>query len=422
MPHAGTHPDRTGGRRPPLGVLGMAAALALLLAGCATAPTETAAETDAQTDTQTDTVSVDTDELRSTFEEKASELGLPGAFMLLRTPDEEIVGSYGTAVSGESVPPTAEQHLRVGSNTKTWTGTVILQLAQEGTLSLDDPISAYRPDVPHGEDITIEQLLAMRSGLYNYTRDRDLNEAMDADPERVWDPEELLAVAWAHEPSFAHGQDWEYSNTNTVLLGLVAEQLEGKPLEKIFADRLFAPLGLEDTLLPPRTSHELPEPTVHGYMFGDNVLTLGTPPALPERMQEQARSGAIDPVDQTFANPSWCWAAGAGISTAADLADWVEALTEGDVLDEEFQALRMDSVPAPQEGQTAAGYGLAIARFGDLYGHTGELPGYNTFMGHDPDRDLTLIVWANLAPTPEGLDPATTIARTLVDSIYPAED
>ncbi|HEY4613894.1 MAG TPA: serine hydrolase domain-containing protein [Citricoccus sp.] len=365
---------------------------------------------------------MDADDVRSTFEETASELGVPGAFMLLRTPEGEVIDSYGTAISGESVPPTAEQHLRVGSNTKTWTGTVILQLAQEGALSLDDPIATYRPDVPHGEDITIEQLLAMRSGLYNYTRDRDLNAAMDADPERVWDPEELLAVAWAHEPSFAPGQDWEYSNTNTVLLGLVAEQLEGKPLEEIFAERLFTPLGLEDTLLPPRTSHELPEPAVHGYMFGNNILTLGTPPALPQRMQEQARSGAIDPVEQTFDNPSWGWAAGAGISTAADLADWVEALTEGELLDEEFQTLRMDSVPAPQEGQTAAAYGLAIARFGDLYGHTGELPGYNTFMGHDPERDLTLVVWANLAPTPEGLDPATTIARTLVESIYPAED
>jgi D-alanyl-D-alanine carboxypeptidase len=155
-------------------------------------------------------------------------------------------------------------------------------------------------------------------------------------------------------------------------------------------------------------------------MFGTNVLTMGTPPALPEHLQDDARSGKIDPVDQTFANPSWGWAAGGGVSTANDLADWVEALTDGSLLEEEFQTLRMESPrPTDADGTSAALYGLAIAKFGELYGHTGELPGYNTFMGHDPDRDVTLIVWANLAPTPEGLDPATTIARTLVESIYP---
>jgi D-alanyl-D-alanine carboxypeptidase len=158
-------------------------------------------------------------------------------------------------------------------------------------------------------------------------------------------------------------------------------------------------------------------------MFGNNVLTMGTPPALPKAMQEEARSGAIDPGDQTFANPSWGWAAGGGISTANDLADWAEALVDGRLLDEEFQRLRMESPQSTGGDQSSAAlYGLAIAKFGALYGHTGELPGYNSFMGHDPDRDITLVVWANLAPTPEGQDPATTIARTLAESIYPPDN
>jgi D-alanyl-D-alanine carboxypeptidase len=411
-----TVPPRRGHRRrPPAGAAGAALATVVLLAACSTASPGPTAEPD--------TVSLDTAGLQARFEESAAALGIPGALMLLRSPEGETVASYGTTVSGETIPPSAEQHLRVGSNTKTWTGTVILQLAQEEVLSLDDPISTFRPEVPNGENITIQQLLSMRSGLYNYTLDRGFNEAMDADPQRAWDPEELLAVSWAHPPGFAPGEAWEYSNTNTVLLGLVAEQLEGKPLEQVFADRLFTPLDLSDSLLPPRTSNALPEPSVHGYMFGTNVLTMSAPPALPEQMQEDARSGAIDPVDQTFDNPSWGWAAGGGISTANDLADWVEALTDGSLLDEEFQTLRMDSPQSTDADRTSAAlYGLAIAQFGELYGHTGELPGYNTFMGHDPERDITLVVWANLAPTPEGLDPATTIARTLAESIYPPGD
>jgi D-alanyl-D-alanine carboxypeptidase len=394
--------------------MAMATVVGLLAACSTTSPGPTAGS---------DTVSVDTAELQARFEESAAALDLPGALMLLRSPEGEIIGSYGTTKSGETIPPSADQHLRVGSNTKTWTGTVILQLVQEDVLSLDDPVSTYRRDVPNGENITIEQLLSMRSGLYNYTLDRSFNEAMDADPQRAWDPEELLGVSWAHPPSFSPGEGWEYSNTNTVLLGLVAENLEGKPLEQIFTDRLFAPLDLSDSQLPPRPSSAIPEPSVHGYMFGNNVLTMGTPPALPEHMQEDARSGVIEPVDQTFANPSWGWAAGAGISTANDLADWVEALTDGTLLDDEFQARRMASLQSTGGDRSkAALYGLAIAKFGELYGHTGELPGYNTFMGHDPDRDITLVVWANLAPTPDGLDPATTIARTLVESIYPSDN
>jgi D-alanyl-D-alanine carboxypeptidase len=402
-------------RRTPRAVGVALVAVAGLLASCST-PSP-------QPTTGADSMSVDTAGLQAVFEESAAELGLPGALMLLRSPEGEVIGSYGTTERGGATQPGPEQHLRVGSVTKTWTGTVILQLAQEKALSLGDPVSTYRPDVPNGENITIEQLLSMRSGLYNYTLDRSVDEALDADPQRIWDPEELLAVAWAHPPSFAPGEGWEYSNTNTVLLGLIAEHVEGKPLERIFADRLFTPLGLSDSLLPPRSSPELPEPLVHGYMFGNNVLTRGTPPALPEPMQEEARTGALKPVDQTFANPSWAWSAGGGISTANDLADWAEALTDGRLLDEEFQAKRMDSLrPTGPDHSSAALYGLAIAKFGELYGHTGELPGYNTFMGHDPDRDITLVVWANLAPTPDGLDPAATMARTLVESIYAPGD
>ncbi|MGD6978647.1 MULTISPECIES: serine hydrolase domain-containing protein [Citricoccus] len=401
-------------QRAVLTVMALASVLGLTAACSTPSPGPTAAS---------DTVNVDAGELQATFQDAAAALEVPGAFMLLRSPEGEVLGSYGTVSTDETLPPRSDHHLRVGSNTKTWTGTVILQLAQEGVLDLDDPIAAYRPDVPNGQNITIEQLLSMRSGLYNYTLDRGLNQAMDEDPERAWDPEDLLAISWEHPPSFAPGEGWEYSNTNTVLLGLVAEQLEGEPLERIFADRLFTPLGLADTLFPARSSNRIPEPYAHGYMFGSNVLTMGTPPALPERMQEQARSGALDPVDRTFDNPSWGWAAGGGISTAHDLADWAEALTDGRLLDEEFQRLRMESPRSTGGDQPAsARYGLAIAKFGELYGHTGELPGYNSFMGHDPDRDITLVVWANLAPTPDGRDPATTIARTLVDSIYPVGD
>jgi D-alanyl-D-alanine carboxypeptidase len=149
--------------------------------------------------------------------------------VLLRTPEGTLSASYGTGVRGSERPVSADDHIRVGSVTKTWTTTVILQLVQENKLSLDDPVSKHRPDVPGGDRITVEQLLTMRSGLFNYTETLELNSAMDQEPQRVWEPEQLLALAFAHPPYFGPGEGFHYSNTNTALLGLIAEKIEGKP-------------------------------------------------------------------------------------------------------------------------------------------------------------------------------------------------
>ncbi len=350
----------------------------------------------------------------------ARQWSVPGVVALVRTPAGDVGTAYGTRTFGGGPAVSPVDHVRVGSVTKTWTGTVILQLVQQGALSLDDPVAKFRPDVPGGQAITIAQLLEMRSGLFNYTETRELAEAMDADPGRVWQPEELLAMANAHPPYFAPGQGYHYSNTNTVLLGLIAEQLDGKPLEQIFRDRLFAPLGLTGTSFPPRTSAAIPDPHPQGYMYGTNVQTMGSPPALPPELQERAKAGTLQPNDRTADNPSWGWAAGAGISTVADLATWAEALAEGKALDAGTQATRMASLRPtdPADPPDAPQYGLAIAKFGALYGHTGELPGFNTFAGADPVHRVTVVVWANLEPTADGHAAASEIAKEIIGRLY----
>lgn len=359
--------------------------------------------------------------MQGTVERLAKDMLVPGAVVILRTPPGNFTSTYGVTTYRGSAPTSVDQHLRVGSNTKTWTGTVILQLVQEGRLRLDDPVSKYRPDVPNGAHITIEQLLAMRSGLFNYTTTLELNQTLDTQPMKAWTQTELLALAYKQSPVFTPPKsEFNYSNTNTVLLGLIAQQLEGgKPLAAIMRDRLFAPLGMKNTLFPDIASNAIPAPLSHGYMYGNNVLTMGTPPALPDNMQAAARAGTLAPADQTFANPSWGWAAGAGISTANDLATWVEALVGGKLLNTSLQARRLASVvPIDPSNSNSAAYGWAIAKFGNLYGHTGELPGYNSFMGHDPVNRVTLVVWTNVAPSVDGRDPATTIARELIGLLY----
>jgi D-alanyl-D-alanine carboxypeptidase len=359
--------------------------------------------------------------LRPRLRRLAADLLVPGGVVLVRSPRlGDWTLAFGTRARGGGDPVQPGDHVRVGSNTKTWTGTVILQLVQEGRLRLDAPIGEYRPDVPNGRAITVAQLLEMRSGLYNYTETEEMNRILDEDPAYAFTPEELLALAFARPPYFPPGQGYYYSNTNTVLLGLLIEQLTGRPVAEAFQARLFAPLGLRNTLFPARTSAALPAPYARGYMYGTNVETIESQ-VLSEAQQAAARAGTLAPHDQTDVNPSWAWTAGAGISTAADLARFVPALVGGGLLAAPLQQQRLASVRPRDPGDpTSPGYGYALAQFGPFYGHTGELPGYNSFMGYDPVRQTTVVTWTNLNAAPDGRACATELARTIIEQLYGA--
>ncbi|MGR6964275.1 serine hydrolase domain-containing protein [Geodermatophilus sp. URMC 61] len=347
------------------------------------------------------------------------DLAVTGAVVLVRSPElGDWATTMGTRTWHGTEPVTLADHVRVGSNTKTWTATVILQLVDEGRISLDDPVSRYRLDVPNGEDITIAQLLDMSSGLANYTTDLELNEQMDSNPGRVWNPEELLAIGLAEPPAFPPGEGFLYSNTNYVLLGVIIEQLTGVPVEQAFEERIFGPLELGETSFPALSDASIPQPHPQAYTFGTNVETIDSL-VLPPEVQAAARAGTLEPMDVTDANPSWGWTAGAGISTAPDLADYVEGLVDGCLLSPQLQQQRMASVqPLDPDDPASPGYGLGLARFGPVYGHSGELPGTNSFMGHDPVRDITVVTWAATAPAPSGEGPAVELAKAVIAELY----
>jgi D-alanyl-D-alanine carboxypeptidase len=361
---------------------------------------------------------IDQAAIRRLFAQTARSLITPGAFMLLRAPGVELSAAHGTGVLGKQRELGPGDHVRIGSVTKLFTGTVILQAAQRGALQLDDPVSRFRPDVPNGKHITLEQLLSMRSGLYNYTLSRALNRTMDTQPRHTFRPRDLLRIAYGARPRPTPSDRFEYSNTNTVLLGLIAEQLYGQPLADIFEHQLFGPLGMARSSMPGLRVSGIPSPHPRGYMFGTNVSTLHSE-ELPARQRAAAEAGRLKPRDVTIANPSWAGAAGAAISTAEDLARWVKAMGDGSVLNRRWQRRRLDSVrPTGPSNPNAASYGLAIAKFGQLYGHTGELPGFQTFAAYDPARKLTVVVWTNLKASPRGRPCAATIARQVIGRLY----
>jgi len=342
----------------------------------------------------------------------------PGAVVLLRQGDTEHLAAYGTRQYGGGDAVTVDDHFRIGSNTKTMTGTVILQLVDEGELGLDDPVSNHVRGVPNGENTTITELLNMRSGLHNYSELVTFNRMLDDDPARVWQPEELVAMGLAEEPYFPPGDGYHYSNTNTVILGMILEEITGNPAADEFRTRIFEPLGLEETLLPALDDPSIPEPHPRGYLWGTNESTA-VDPALPDDDQEAALAGETEPTDVTEHNPSWGWTAGAAISTAGDLATYVEALIGGGLLSTELQAVRLASLqPVDTDDPQSAQYGLALARLGPLLGHDGSLPGFQSVMGHDPETGLTMIVLTNLQAAPDGQQTANLIAQTLIPVLY----
>ena len=141
---------------------------------------------------------------------------------------------------------------RIGSLTKTYVATVLLQLAEEGRLSLDDPVARFLPGlVPGGDKITIRQLLNQTSGLFDYEKDpRVLAPYLAGNLAHRWAPRKLVRIAVSHRPLFTPGTRYSYSNTNYILAGLIVEAATGSTLGRVLDRRLFTPLRLRHTAFP----------------------------------------------------------------------------------------------------------------------------------------------------------------------------
>ena len=411
-------------------IAGITVCMAVSLSGCSSAGEPTTALSPSATTTASSLApknsalkTIDPQAFQTVVEAAAKQLKVPGAMVLLRTPQGNFNAGVGTTEVGVQLPPAANTHFRIASNTKTMTGALIVLLAQDGKLKLSDPVSTYIPDVPDGENITVAQLLKMRSGIYGYTADPALAAAMDANPGKAWTPQEVLAIAFRHPPQFAPDASYEYSNTNYALLGLIAEKVGGRPLAQQFADRLFGPVGLTQTSLPAADDTSMPAPYSHGYMYGGSFYALADDP-YPADMQAAAQAGTLQPVDYTNQNSSYATAAGGAISTADDLATWMKALVSGKVFNADYHQQWLTSLqpedPAAPDGQKY-GYGISYQRFGPsaaMFYHGGELPGFNSFMGYDPDNDVALVIWTNLTLSPDGRTTAQAMLPTVLDEIY----
>ncbi len=334
-------------------------------------------------------------ELQAVLDEAMASGDFPGVIARVITPEGVWEGTAGTAGPDEDDAPAAEDTTRIGSITKTMTGTVLLQLVGEGRVSLDDTLSTYVPGIPNGDVATLRQLADMTSGVPSYSLDEQWQQQYFGDPSTVFTTDQLVDFMKEMPPSFAPGKGWEYSNSNFVLLGLIIEQVTGQPIAEVFQERLFGPLGMDDTSYA-NVDGSLPDPHLSG------ITEQGQPDG------ETANS--------TYWSPSFGSTAGQVISTLDDLEKWGAALFTGEgVLSPEMQQVRRDSIlTSPPPNTATSGYGLAIGDRDGWWGHDGEIPGFNTALFHSYDLDTTIIVVVNSdIPMPSGAGPAPYIEAAL---------
>ncbi|MFF6990992.1 serine hydrolase [Streptomyces sp. NPDC010273] len=276
---------------------------------------------------------------------------------------------------------------RIASSTKAFVSTVMLQLVGEGRVSLDDTVEHWLPGVVDGNGndgnaITVRQLLNHTSGLFNYTADFPAittAAGFEADRYTTWTPRQLVGIAMRHAPDFAPGTQWEYSNTNYILAGMIVQKATGHTWQQEVTRRIIRPLSLRDTSAPD-TSARIPGQHLHGYSdFGEG--------------------GPV--IDVTDFNPSAAGSAGAMISTTGDLTRFFSALLGGELLRPAQLAEMKTTVRAASLDPVWPGarYGLGLMEIpltcgGVYYSHAGDLSGYTTRDGVSADGRHAVVLEA----------------------------
>jgi D-alanyl-D-alanine carboxypeptidase len=339
-------------------------------AGCVASP-EVVATTEPPPGARSEMPETIAAELEAAATAGLEEAATDGAVAAVRSPDGTWIQAFGVADPATGAELAVDEYFRIGSITKTFTGSLVLQLAEEGELSLEDPIDEYVDGVTNGDAITLRMLLDMTSGIASYSLDPTTANTYLTEPSTVWTPDELLAAGLALPPLFEPGAQFNYSNTNFILLGKVIEEVTGEPYPDVLAERILDPLSLDGTTFP--SDATIPEPHPQGSSL------QGTP------------DGSQTAIDATDWSPSFAWTAGQLISTPEDMLAWGHALGTGQGLyDAGTSVERLTSFPG-EDG----GYGMALGCINGWVGHTGEIPGFNTTVFYDTTADTTVIVIAN---------------------------
>ncbi len=324
-------------------------------------------------------VSVDTDNLLMP--------SIPGVVVGIAIPGKQTwFGASGFSDLERMIPMTVDDKFRAGSITKTFVATAMVRLSGEvEELSLDDMVEEWLPGViPNGEEVTIRNLLMHSSCLNNYTNLEGFTEGIQENPARRWTRDEFITMTNDAGPVCDNiGENFNYSNTNYFLLGLILEKVKGEPLNDILEEYFFQPLQLENTYFQ-TAGDAFPGDYATGYFDIDDNFVLDVVP---------------------YVDPSALWAAGAVFSDVKDLLTWVNAifLTEATVLNDTLHSQRLNTIYTGivNEGSDQTlesadmGIGMGMIRRGEMLGHVGEIYGYSVYGGVYVEKQIGIVVLTN---------------------------
>lgn len=357
----------------------------LLLTGCSTT-------------TQDDPQAFPTDvvaEIQAEMDDLTAGERPPGMVVWIDAPAYRFEGASGFANRTDDTQMPPEGAFRIGSITKMFTAAVIIQLAEDGVLTLDDPLALWLPEVaeqlPYGDQSTLRHLLTHTSGLFNVVEHEayyaDLFTEMVVDEEAgivtlacvERDPHDTLArYVYGKDANFEPGARWSYSNSNYTLLGMVIEAAAEMPLAEAYRTHIYEPLGMTSTFLD---CYEEPViDVVHGYTSSGDAMT-----------------------DVTELHESVGWSAGGLVSTAPDLTTFARGLFGGALFDDpESLAEMTTAVPG-------SSYGLGVMLQGEYMGHAGGIAGFRSVLNYAPELDTVVVILYNH----DAADPEQSLAGVL---------
>jgi len=376
-----------------MGLLAVVAASALVLAGCTSAPTESAEATTSSSAEPPATPETDAaaDLDRALAELVAMPGGPPGVVSIVEVDGNRTVHTAGIGDLTTGAAPTIYDHMRVASAAKAFSGATALALVDQGTLSLDDTIGKWLPGQPAAwSAVTLRQLLSHTSGLPDFSQSPAFGQAVVASLQVPPPPVDLLTFVADQPLVFPPGSQYMYDNSDNIAVGLMIEAATGKTYAEALKEQVLQPLGLDSTSLP--VGSEMPEPVLRGYGL--------VPPNPPEDETSLVAAG-------------WSWASGGVVSTPEDMNDFIRGYVGGALFGPETQAEQTDLfIPGGESGPPGPGVNsssMALFRYetpcGTVYGHTGNTSGYTQFMAASPDgtrsATVAMTVQRNAEGTPE---------------------
>ena len=323
--------------------------------------------------------------------------GPPGVTVLIQRGKRKVFRSRGFADVRTRRRPARDDHMRIASVAKSWNGAVALSLVSKRRLRLGDTIGRRLPGLlPRANRVTLAQALQHVGGLPDYIKNRSFLDLVMSDPARYFAPWEIVSFVRDDPLEFRPGSRYEYSDTDNIVAGLMAEAATGKRYEELLAREIYRPLGLRRTSLP-RTV-EMPEPYLHGY-----DVEAGRP---PEDVSE-------------LINPAGAWASGGIVTTPEDLGRFIRAYVGGRLFDRATRGRQLRFRPGASQpagpGPNAAGLGIFRyrTRCGTVYGAAGSFPGYRAFAASSPNgrRSVVFTVNAQILDVPGQQEVSDLIRR-----------